>query len=119
MGKSFLFLMRHTPYEGAWTQEALDMLLTTAAFDQQVRVLFLDDGVFQLLSGQQAAKWGRKPIDSLLGALGLYDVEEIFVERESLQERGLSQYPLILSARIVARADVAALLSEQDVLVSC
>lgn len=118
MDKHFLFLMRHAPYGGLWAQETIDMLLTTAAFDQKIRVLFLDDGVFQLLSGQQPGT-GRKAVGTLLGALSLYDVDDIWVERESLQERGLSPEQLLLPAAVVARREVAALLNQADVLVGC
>ncbi|MBS1211919.1 MAG: sulfur relay protein TusC/DsrF [Proteobacteria bacterium] len=95
------------------------MLLTAAAFDQQVTVLFSDDGVFQLMSGQRPRGAGQRPFATFLGALSFYDVDALFVEMESLQERGLKVEQLVLPVQLVARNDVAALLDEQDVLVSC
>lgn len=117
--RSFLFLMRRSPYDGIWAQECIDQLLTTAAFDQRVRVLFLDDGVFQLLSEQESHVGGRKTVASLLKALPLYDVEDIFVETESLQERGVSPGRLLLPAEPVLRAQIPALLDAAEVLIGC
>ncbi|WP_045225785.1 sulfurtransferase complex subunit TusC [Methyloterricola oryzae] len=115
--RSFLFLMGRPPYAGLWAQESLDHLLTVAAFDQTVRVLFLDDGVFQLLDAQRPR--GRRSVAAQLQALALYDVDEVFAERESLQERGVSTKDLVLPARLVARAEVPALLDAADILIAC
>jgi len=97
----------------------LDQVLTTAAFDQAVSLLFLDDGVFQLLRNQQAELAGLEPITPLLQALSLYDVNELWVEQESLDRRGLCADALAVPVRTLPRSEVARLLSAQDVLVGC
>lgn len=117
--KKFLFVLRHPPHGSMNAQESLDMILAAAAFDQSVSLLFLDDGVFQLKRGQYPEAIGFKQIAPIFDALELYDVEEIWVERESLQQRGLARDGLILPVRLVSRDEVADLLSSQDVLVSC
>ncbi len=117
--KNFLFVMRRPPYEGSAVRESLDMLMTVAAFDQPVRVLFLDDGVFLLKSGQSPEGLGLKPLAPLLSALETYDVEDLWVEEESLAERGLDPASLFLPVRSVSRAEVTRLVSAADVVVGC
>lgn len=117
--KNFLFVMRRPPHGGIHAQEALDIVLAAAAFDQAVRLLFLDDGVFQLKRDQRPEAIGFKHIAPIFAALELYDVEELWVEEESLCERGLRAESLILPVRLVSRWNVADFVSAQDVVVSC
>lgn len=116
--KQYLFLMRHAPHLTSHVQEALDQLLTTAAFDQTVSVLFMDNGVLQLKRDQDAGSLGGRDILAVLRALPLYDVEQLFVERESLLERGLTEFDLELSVHVIERNEVHALLAAQDIIVS-
>jgi len=116
--KNFLFVMRRPPHEGIGVRESLDMLMTVAAFDQPVRLLFLDDGVFQLKSGQKPESLGLKPIAPLYAALEVYGVEELWVEEESLSQRGLIHENLILPTLSIKRAEVASLIAAADVVVN-
>lgn len=110
--------MRSLPNNGSQVQESLDMLLTVAAFDQAVQVLFLDDGVFQLKRGQNPERLGLKDTSAILRALELYDVNTLYVELESLSARGLAKDDLLLPVKLIPRADVHQLLLAQDVIVS-
>jgi sulfur relay (sulfurtransferase) DsrF/TusC family protein len=49
----FLFVMQTPAYSGTKVQEVLDVVLITAAFDQKVSLLLLDDAVFHLKNKQQ------------------------------------------------------------------
>jgi len=51
-------------------------------------------------------------------ALEMYDVEKLFVEQESLEERGLSVDDLLVDVEVIAGAQVKALVDEQDVVLS-
>ncbi|MCQ8102669.1 sulfurtransferase complex subunit TusC [Methylomonas sp. SURF-2] len=115
--KKYLFVMRHPPHVGSHVQETLDQILTTAAFDQAVSVLFLDDGVFQLKTRQNPQDMVLKNTGAIFTALELYEVKDVFVEAESLLDRGLSAAELILPVLTVARADVNALIRRHDVVV--
>lgn len=117
--KKFLFILRRPPYQGSATRESLDMLMTVAAFDQPVRVLFLDDGVFLLKTGQRPEGLGLKPVQPWLAALQVYDVEDLWAEEESLAERGLDRQNLSLQVHPLRRAEVARFVAEADVVVSC
>jgi tRNA 2-thiouridine synthesizing protein C len=117
--KKFIFLLRHPPHEGSAIRESLDMLMTVAAFDQSVRVLFLDDGVFLLKPGQNPHHANTKPTAPLLAALEIYEVEGLWAEEESLSERGLDLASLGLPMQTIRRAEVASFLAAADIVVAC
>jgi tRNA 2-thiouridine synthesizing protein C len=117
--KKFLFVMRSAPRDGARVRESLDMAMTAAAFDQAVRLLMLDDGVFLLKRGQRFEPNGLKPVAPLFEALALYDVEDVFVERESLRGRHLTTEDLVIPVRVVDRTEIAGLTAEHDLVISC
>jgi tRNA 2-thiouridine synthesizing protein C len=88
--KKILFVLCKPPHSGAYAQEVLDIILTTAAFDQEVSVLLLDDAVLQLKKQQKPESAGLKDTAAIFKALPLYNVNTIYIETESLQEWGLS-----------------------------
>lgn len=116
--KKFLFILRHPPCEGACIRESLDMMMTVAAFAQAVRVLFLDDGVYLLKSGQCSDNTDIKPTAPLFKALELYDVEGLWVEQESLLDRGLNGTNLIVPVYTLPRKEIASFISAADIVVS-
>jgi tRNA 2-thiouridine synthesizing protein C len=116
--KKYLFILRKPPHFGCQGQETLDIVLTTAAFDQAVSILLLDDGVFQLKQGQNIATSGLKDTAAIFKALEIYDVTHIYAEVESLQERGLKPADLCLPVQELYRKDIAGLMKQFDVLVS-
>lgn len=110
--------MDKLPHNGIFLQEQLDVILITAAFDQHVALLFLDDGVFQLKKGQQPEKQGLKDTASIFNALEIYDINALFTEVESLQERGLKPVDLSLPVQEFYRKDINNLMKKYDVVVS-
>ena len=114
--KSYLFVLRKPSHSGAHVQEMLDIILTTAAFDQKVSILLLDDGVFQLKNGQHPESVGMKDTAAIFNALEIYDVIDIYTEVESLQERGLKPGDLSLPVQEFYRKDIAGLMKRFDVV---
>ena len=50
--KKFLYVNRRAPHGTVYAHEALEVVLIGAAFDQDVSLAFIDDGVFQLKKDQ-------------------------------------------------------------------
>ena len=119
MSKKLLIVTRRSPYGGSLAREALDVALAASIYDQDVGILFMDDGVFQLLKNQQPDSAYFKNFGANLSALCLYGIEKIYAHKESLQERGLIKENLILdSIQILSNKDVEELLYQQDHLLS-
>ena len=88
--KKFMYINRKAPYGTIYAWESLEVVLIGAAFEQDVSLAFLDDGVFQLTKGQDTKGIGMKNFSPTYAALGDYEVTKIYVEKESLEERGLT-----------------------------
>ena len=128
--KKFMYVNRRAPYGTIYALESLEVVLIGAAFDQDVSLAFIGDGVFQLKAGQDASEAGQKNFSPIYQALGDYDVTKLYVEKESLDERGLTLEDLMPltyededddwaekdSIRVVSRDEMAELMDQQDVL---
>ncbi len=58
--KKFLYLNRKAPYGSIYALESLEVVLIGAAFEQDVSLAFIDDGVFQLAKSQDSKGIGMK-----------------------------------------------------------
>ena len=79
--KKFLYVNRKAPYGTIYALESLEVVLIGAAFDQDVSLAFLDDGVFQLTKGQDTKEIGLKNFSATFRALGDYEVTKLYVEK--------------------------------------
>lgn len=93
--KKFLYINRRAPHGSNYAQEGLEVALIGAAFEQDVAMAYIDDGVFQLKTDQDTSDIGTKNFSATYRALGDYEVKKVYVERESLEQRGLSQDDLM------------------------
>ncbi len=128
--KKFLYINRRAPHGSNYAQEGLEMAMVGAAFEQEVAIAFVDDGVFQLKRGQDPAGAGLKNFTAAFGALGDHDIRDIFVERESLEARGLRAEDLLQlvfededsteksAVQIVGGDELAEIIARQDVLLN-
>jgi tRNA 2-thiouridine synthesizing protein C len=116
--KRFMIVNRRAPHGTVYALEVLEMVLISAMFDQDVHVAFLDDGVWQLRRGQAPGALEMKDFSKTYRALEGYGVDKIYVERESLAERGLSEEALVIPVEVIARADMARLMDAMDVVLT-
>ncbi|MGZ5071666.1 MAG: sulfurtransferase complex subunit TusC [Usitatibacter sp.] len=115
--RKFMFVNRRAPYGTVYALEGLEVVLISAAFDQDVSLAFLDDGVYQLMKGQDTKAIETKNFSPTYRALEDYDVDKIYVERESLEARGLSAADLLVEAKVVPASEMAELMDATDVLI--
>lgn len=93
--KKFMYLNRRAPYGTIYAWESLEVVLIGAAFDQEVSLLFADDGVFQLVKGSDTSESDMKNFMPTYRTLGDYGVRHMYVDKESLAARGLTEDDLI------------------------
>jgi tRNA 2-thiouridine synthesizing protein C len=127
-----MYLNRKAPYGTVYALESLEVVLIAAAFEQDVSLAFIDDGVYQIVDGQKTDGIGMKNFSSTYRALGDYDINKLYVSKESLDERGLSEddlMPLVYededddwaekpSVFVVSNAELSKIMSDQDVCLS-
>ena len=114
--KTITFISRSTPYGSGRAKACLDMVLSTAVFEQCVNLVFMDDGVWQLQAAQNPQAINAKDLSAALSALPLYDVNNIFVESNSLASRGLDPQALAIPAKPCSADQIAAMIRESDVV---
>lgn len=93
--KNFMFLNRRAPYGTIYAWESLEVVLIAAAFEQNVSVMFADDGVYELTKGQDTAGIGMKNFSPTYRTLGDYEVRHMYVDKASLEARGLTADDLV------------------------
>jgi tRNA 2-thiouridine synthesizing protein C len=130
--KNFMFLNRRAPYGTIYAWESLEVVLISAAFEQNVSVMFADDGVYELTKGQDTAGIGMKNFSPTYRTLGDYEVRHMYVDKASLEARGLTADDLVQVewedweteesvdniVEVVDSEKVAELLTESDVVFS-
>lgn len=109
VSRRFLFLIRHPLHDSIRGTEALDALLTVAAFEQPLTLVFLDEGVDQLIRHASSS-----PESSLLELLRFYDVGSVWIERESAGSGIPDNHSHELPVTPIARADIPALIARHD-----
>ncbi len=114
--KSFLLVSRSGPYGSAQAREALDIALAGAAFNQTIDILFMDDGVLQLLPDQDPTGINQKNLAKTLPMLKLYDVANIYAEQHSLAVRGLLGETLVLDCKVIDSGAAGRLIAAADMV---
>lgn len=116
--KKFMFVNRKAPYGTIYALEGLEVVLISAAFDQDVSMVFMDDGVYELVKGQHTKNIDVKNFSPTYRALEGYDIEKLYVEKASLEQRGLSEENLIVPVEVLDTAQMSELMRSQDVVIS-
>ena len=116
--KKFMYVNRRAPYGTIFALECLEVVLISAAFEQDVSLAFLDDGVYQLKKNQDTTGIGMKNFSNTYRALDDYEVEKIYVEKESLEARGLTSDDLIIPVEVLTSEEMREIMAQQDVVIS-
>lgn len=116
--KRFLYVNRKPPYGTIYALESLEVVLIGAAFDQDVSLAFLGDGVYQLARGQDTKKLEVKNFSPTYRALEDYDITKVYVEKDALVARGLTEADLVVAVEAVSAQRMTEIMEEQDVILS-
>jgi len=116
--KKFMYVNRKAPYGTIYALESLEVVLIAAAFDQDVSLAFIDDGVFQLMKDQKPEGIETKNHSKTYRALDGYDVEKVYVDKESMEKRGITEDDLLIDVEVKTAVEMADLMEQQDVVLS-
>lgn len=127
--RRILCINRRAPYGTVYAQEGLEIAMIGGAFDQRIALALIDDGVFLLRRGQDTAGLGMKQFTAAYRALGDFGIYRIYVERESLQARGMDSARLLQVpadsdddqtdlVEVVSSAELSEVIQQQDVLLN-
>ena len=111
-----LFVMSRSPGT-INAQEGFDALLMGSAF-AQCSVLFLGDGLYQLLKEQNPEPIGSKNYTKGFSALTDYGVTGVYGSESQLREIGIDSRESSIDVQQLADADINRLLTEHDTVLS-
>ena len=111
--RSVLYLIRRFP--GELANETIDLMLVSGVFEQPTSVIFMGDGVWQLVG--DGSKIDRKDTARALNALPMYDVEALYVDETSLELCGIVVDTIDLPVKVISTAELTHLLHDHDIVV--
>lgn len=112
--KHLVIVFRHAPHGTAHGREALDLAMLSASFEQQVSLVFVDEGVLHLLPSQNSDLIGSKDYIAAFGALELYDIEQVFACQYSAEFLSLNENDLAYGAKIYSPEAISHLFQQAD-----
>ena len=115
--KKIMHVIRRAPHGSIYTYEGIEMILIMGAFEQDITVVFIDDGVYSLVKNQNTEGIGIKGFANTWRALDGYDVEKLYVDRQSMEERGLTPDDLVVDVEVMTSEDIGSLMKEQEVVI--
>lgn len=116
--KNLLFVFDKPPHSTPATKEGLDAILTASAFGQNVTLLLIGDGIFQILINQDPSHLTTKNTASIFQALEMYGIENIIIPKTTLKDKGLSLSDLAIPCDIIDNTQLAKLYASQDQILS-
>ena len=95
------------------------MAMVFGAFEQHVSMLFMDEGVFSLLAGQQTDVIGFEDFSKIYRSLDkYYDIKDVYVDQQSLSARNVNPENLLIPVRVIDQTQIDVLLRNQDFILS-
>ena len=99
-------------------KESVDLALVCAAFDQTVNLIFIEQGVCNLIKSQDYHQLKDKNHLEILKGLEFYDIENIYAEKESLDALNLNSENLIEHCEVLNSLQIKNLHRGADALVN-
>lgn len=112
MSKNIVCIKQSLPKSPCYECEYLDLVTALASFDYHIDLIFQDDGVLSLLAPDNESIHSKR-----LQSLPLFDVQDIWVDKDSLSLRNLTQAKLSIAANQASKSTINALLQRKDVAV--
>ncbi|MBF0160827.1 MAG: sulfurtransferase complex subunit TusC [Magnetococcales bacterium] len=127
--KKIMFTVRKAPHGSIYVYEGLEVKLIMAAYDADISVVFMDDGVFALKQGQDTKELGIKGFAATYGALMDYEIQKVYVDRHSMEVRGMTEADLLVigedeeteepvKPQVIDAQEIAAMMAEQHNILS-
>ena len=112
-----MFLCKTAPYGTIYEQEAIEAMIMFSAYEQDISVAFIGDGVLSLKKGQNPSLINIKNFSqTYLVIIDDFEVSHLYVEKESLEERGMKEEDLLTEVEVLQRADLINRIDEMKVI---
>jgi tRNA 2-thiouridine synthesizing protein C len=111
--EKLMIVFRKAPYGSIYPFEGLENVLIMGAYDQDVSIIFMDDGVYALKDNMDTTAIGIKNFSPTFRAIEAYDIEKLYIDKDSLEARGLTLDDLVIEPKVIDASEVEDLMEEQ------
>ncbi len=112
-GEKLMIVFRKAPYGSIYSFEGLENVLIMGAYDQDISVLFIDDGIYAIKDGMETEAVGIKNFSPTFRAIEAYDIEKLYIDKDSLESRGLTVDDLVIQPKVIDAEEVESLMEDQ------
>ena len=129
MSQKMMIMIHKTPHGTIAVHEAVEVMFIMAAYEMGLSVVFTDDAVLSLLKSQDTTDIGIKGFVNSLKALIDWDVTQVYVDSNALEQRNVlsdqltsigndeeTDEPVYASA--INRKEIRQMMSEQNHILS-
>jgi len=114
--EKIMFVFKNPPHGNIHAYEGLEFVLITAAYEQDITLVFIGDGILALKKDQDTQELGIKGFMKTWRTLDDYEVEKLYVDKKSMEERGLTPDDLIVPVEVKEANDISGIMKEQHVI---
>lgn len=118
MKKNIAVIIRSAPYGSSKARDAIDFVLTASAYEQDISVVFQNDGVFQLLQNQDSSELQLKRISALISAFEMYEIDQVYYSQSCLIERNIDHKHLINGPQEIDEYEIQNILNKADTVLT-
>ncbi|HZD59332.1 MAG TPA: sulfurtransferase complex subunit TusC [Anaerolineae bacterium] len=111
-----MIMMRKAPYGTIYSFEGLESVLIMGAYEQDISLIFVDDGVYSIKKGMDTTQLGIKNFSPTFRVLEGYDIEKLYIDRESMESRGLTLDDFVVEPEVLDKEEITKLMEEQDAI---
>lgn len=105
MNDNTLVIIKSSPYKDTQAQDGLDFVMAAAAFDLPVKILFQNEGIFNLIRNQDSSLVNRDNFIDFIKAAELYEIDPIYIIKSDLDKYNLDLNKLIIESNIIKLID--------------
>lgn len=116
--RNIMLIQRHSSFNTSHGRESFDLAMALAAVEHKVSLLFMADAVFQLMPLSDNPQLQLKPYQHGFKLFDLYEIEQVLVCENSLEQRGLTCADLIINATIANSAMIKNCLANQHQVIT-
>jgi tRNA 2-thiouridine synthesizing protein C len=114
--KTISILNTSAPFGQSNAKDALDVALIMGTYEQITHLFFQGDGVWQLVKNQQPESIQVKDFLKTFAAFEFYDLENIYVCKQSLNTRNLPESFHIDNVQVLDKTDFSKKLTASDLV---
>ena len=117
--KKLMFVMQKPPHGSIYPYEGLEFILISGAYEQEISLVFLGDGVYNIKKDQDTSELGIKGFVKTYRTLEGYDIEKLYVDKKSMEDRGLTVDDLIIPVEVKTSKEINVMMNEQHAVFPC